>query len=76
MGAAPSALGILSAFTGEETVTEIASDGEKTMTKRENPVIAGLTITAVTILSLAYMDGGTGMFTKSFGKVCLKCSEI
>ena len=50
MGAQFSAIQILSSFTGDETITETLSDNRTVITRRKNPLIASLTITAATCI--------------------------
>ena len=75
MGVMYSTFEILSNIAGEETVTETSNKGGTIVTKRRNPLIAGLTVTAVTCIVVVYIDGGKGMISKSLGRVCVKCSQ-
>jgi len=75
MGLEWSAFNIIGSAMAEETTTETKQNGDKIVTKRQNPYISGLAISGASLLLLAYMDGGNGMVSKSFGKVCLDCAK-
>lgn len=66
MGIASSCFEIINSIQANEII-ETTSDG-KTITKRRNPWVAGITVTGMIVALLAYIDGGNGMISKVLGK--------
>jgi hypothetical protein len=74
MGVEYSTFNILGSSLDEEISTE--TDGNrKVVTKKRNPWVTGVVITSATLLCMTYLDGGKGMVSKTFGKVCLNCNS-
>ena len=73
MGLEWSMLNILSDNSDEES-TETKPDGT-VITRRRNPWIRGLTITAATVVLISTIDGGSGVISHTLGRKCTKCNS-
>ncbi len=75
MGLQYSVLEILGKAVGGEEIEETRPDGTVIKTKARNPWVTGVVVIASSGLLIAYMDGGDGMISKSFGRACVVCSK-
>lgn len=75
MGIEWSVFNLISESMVADTITEISPDGTKTITKKKNPIVTGIAVGSASLILLAYMDGGKGMVSKSFGRVCTECAK-
>lgn len=75
MGIEYSTFNIIGSTLEEEITTTTHTDGSVVKSKKRNPWVAGVVTVCVTGIFLTYMDGGKGMISKSFGKVCQNCSK-
>jgi hypothetical protein len=75
MGLEYSCMTMLQSIIGHDAETITTKPDGTIIEKRQNWLIAPTAIVAVTTILLVYIDNGKGAISKSFGKVCLHCSQ-
>ncbi len=77
MGVEYSVFNILeSASRNEVKVETTESDGRQVVTTtKKDPWVTGIVVLTSGLILITYLDGGKGMVSKSFGRVCVNCSK-
>jgi hypothetical protein len=77
MGLEWSVFNVMGNALEDEVVTETTESDGRTVkkTKKKNPWVTGAVVVSSSLFLLAYIDGGKGMVSHTFGRKCISCNK-